>query len=88
LINTYSAYFQRKKAVSNFLRISMDLFSELKSKGPSEHRGIIKKYYEVLKAITEDSYESRVLDYVDIISWMDSKIRNIPLQTYIENKKP
>jgi tetratricopeptide (TPR) repeat protein len=88
LINTYSAYFQRKKAVSNFLKISMDLFSELKSKGPSEHRGIIKKYYEVLKAITEDPYESRVLDYVDIISWMDSKIRNIPLQTYIENKKP
>lgn len=88
LINTYSAYFQRKKEINSFLKIAMDMFASLKSKGTSEHRSILKDYFKELKAISEDPFEGRVLDYVDIISWIDSKIRNIPLQTYIENKKP
>lgn len=88
LINTYSAYFQRKKEINNFLKISMEMFAALKAKGASEHRSILKDYFKQLKSIVEDPYERRILDYVDIISWIDSKILNLPLQTYVENKKP
>ena len=64
------------------------MFAALKAKGPLEYRSILKDYFKQLKSIVEDPYERRILDYVDIISWIDSKILNLPLQTYVENKKP
>lgn len=87
LINTYNSYFQRKKEINTFLKLSMDMFSEIKSKGSSYHIDIIKEYYNHFKAIESDPYERRALDYVDVLSWLESKIQNKSLQTLIKEKK-
>ncbi len=87
LINTYSGYFQRKKELNNFLKYSMNMFSDLKSKGPSEHKDILKKYYTLFKSINKDPYERRALDYVDVLSWIESKVKNTSMQELIKAKK-
>ena len=87
LINTYNSYFQRKKEINTFLKLSMDMFSEIKSKGSAYHIDIIKEYYSHFKAIELDPYERRALDYVDVLSWLESKIQNKSLQALIKEKK-
>ena len=65
----------------------MDMFSEIKSKGSAYHIDIIKEYYNHFKAIESDPYERRALDYVDVLSWLESKIQNKSLQSLIKEKK-
>ena len=86
LINTYSGYFQRKKEINSFLKNSMNMFSELKSKGTSEHKDILKKYYLLFKEINQDPYDRRALDYVDVQTWIESKIKNTSIQALIQSK--
>ena len=41
---------------------------------------------ERLKEIAEDPYERRAFLYLDIISWLESKIENVPVETVIRRK--
>jgi hypothetical protein len=39
-----------------------------------------------LKELEHDPLETRAFMYLDIISWLESKISNTPVQTVIRNK--
>ncbi len=39
-----------------------------------------------LKEHEHDRFETRAFLYLDIISWLESKIENVPVQTVIRNK--
>jgi len=41
---------------------------------------------ERLKELEKDRFETRAFMYLDIISWLESKISDIPVQTVIRNK--
>jgi len=86
LINTYSNYFDRKKGLSPFLVHAMNLFKELKSKGESDHKLILQKYQTLFSKAKENPYDHRAMIYLDITSWLESKIRSISLEEVISSK--
>jgi len=83
LINTYSTYFDRKKGLNIFLEQAMKLFKSLRSSGESYHKTIIKDYFIIFSEMNNDPYERRAFVYLDILSWLESKIKNTSLQLII-----
>lgn len=59
----------------------------------SDFKGELMRLYEHLKPFENHPYERRPFFYLDIISWLESKIKNIPIseiiqQKYREERKP
>ena len=52
----------------------------------SDFRGELERLYERLKPFENHPYERRPFFYLDIISWLESKIRNIPIAEIIRSK--
>jgi CII-binding regulator of phage lambda lysogenization HflD len=46
----------------------------------------LEKLLLKLKAQEHNRFETRAFLYLDIISWLESKIRNMPVQEIIRNK--
>jgi tetratricopeptide (TPR) repeat protein len=53
---------------------------------PNEVRGEFIKLHEKLKQYEDDPYQSRAFLYLDIISWLESKIDNKPIGLVIKDK--
>ena len=53
---------------------------------PHELRKNFKKLYKEIKAFEEDPYERRSFLYLDIISWLESKIYDKPIELIIKEK--
>ncbi|MEO1051462.1 MAG: hypothetical protein AAFX87_12605 [Bacteroidota bacterium] len=53
---------------------------------PSELRKEFIKLKGKLKVLSEDEYEKRPFVYLDIVSWLESKINNRPVEEIIRNK--
>lgn len=52
----------------------------------SDFKGELIRLYEHLKPFENHPYERRPFFYLDIISWLESKIRNIPIAEIIQQK--
>jgi len=86
LLKTYSNYFNRKKGVNIFLQNAINMFNVLKSTPKMSHKDIMKEYLDVFKEIKQDRYEQRALVYMDIISWLESKINGQSIEDVIRSK--
>ncbi|MFK8102605.1 MAG: hypothetical protein AB8G15_08770 [Saprospiraceae bacterium] len=86
LLNNNSNYFDRKSELNIFLQETMNMFNELKSKGISDHKIVFEKYLTSFLKIKEDPYERRAFVYLDIIAWLESKVKGISLQAVIQGK--
>ncbi len=53
---------------------------------PGEIKGFLRNLYNELKKYEDDPYEKRAFLYLDIISWLESKIDRMPLQYIIKEK--
>jgi len=53
---------------------------------PHEVRNEFIKLQKKLKEYENDPYQSRAFLYLDIISWLESKIQNRPISLVIQNK--
>ena len=53
---------------------------------PGEIKGFLRNLYDELKKYEDDPYEKRAFLYLDIISWLESKIDRKPLQYIIKEK--
>ncbi len=53
---------------------------------PGEIKGFLRNLYNELKKYEDDPYEKRAFLYLDIISWLESKIDRKPLQDIIKEK--
>ena len=53
---------------------------------PGEIKGFLRNLYNELKTYEDDPYEKRAFLYLDIISWLESKIERKPLQNIIKEK--
>ncbi len=53
---------------------------------PNEVRNEFIKLHKKLKEFEHDPYQSRAFLYLDIISWLESKIQNRPIALVIQNK--
>ena len=68
-----------QKAMIRFVRRLGDIY-------PHELKGAFSKLYEELKQYEDDPYERRSFLYLDILSWLESKIKNVPIATIIREK--
>ena len=53
---------------------------------PGEIKGFLRNLHKELKKYEDDPYEKRAFLYLDIISWLESKISSDPLQNIIKRK--
>ncbi len=53
---------------------------------PSELKGEFTKLYTQLKELEKDPFENRSFLYLDILSWLESKIEGIPVDKVIQQK--
>jgi uncharacterized protein YicC (UPF0701 family) len=68
-----------EEEIFNFLRKSFKL-------SPKELKPEFEKFLDRLKTYEKNRYETRVFAYLDIISWLESKIRQVPVQDIIREK--
>lgn len=71
--------YEVQKEMIKFLRGLGDIY-------PHEVKGEFIKLHEKLKQYENDPYQSRAFLYLDIISWLESKIQNRPIDLVIKNK--
>ncbi len=53
---------------------------------PNELKENFKSFHKELKPYENDPYERRAFLYLDILSWLESKILNIPISKIIQQK--
>ena len=53
---------------------------------PGEIKGFLRNLHSELKKFEDDPYEKRAFLYLDIISWLESKISNKPVAVIIKEK--
>ncbi len=68
-----------EEEIFRFLRKSFNL-------SPMKMRPAFEELVERLKKFEGNRFETRAFMYLDIISWMESKIRNVPVQDVIRRK--
>ena len=68
-----------EEEIFRFLRKSFQL-------GPTELKPGFSKLLEGLKTYEKNRFETRAFVYLDIISWLESKIRDVPVQKIIREK--
>ena len=69
--------------------VQKDMITFLKGLGdiyPHELKGEFVKLYDKLKTYENDPYERRSFLYLDILSWLESKIQNRPISEIIQEK--
>ena len=71
--------YEVQKEFIKFLRGLGDIY-------PHEVRNEFVKLHKKLKQYEDDPYQSRAFLYLDIISWLESKIQNRPIDLVIRNK--
>ena len=68
-----------QKAMIRFVKGLGDIY-------PHELKTAFKALYEELKQYENDPYERRSFLYLDVLSWLESKIKNVPIATVIKEK--
>ncbi|MDR3713249.1 MAG: hypothetical protein P4L51_10570 [Puia sp.] len=75
--------------MENLSRVEEEIFTFLRSSfklTAAQIRPELGKLLEKLKMYERDRFETRAYMYLDIISWLESKIRNVPVQDVIREK--
>ncbi|HTS45492.1 MAG TPA: hypothetical protein VMH01_13935 [Puia sp.] len=68
-----------EEEIFRFLRKSFKL-------SPKQLRPEFEKLLDKLRTYEKNRYETRAFAYLDIISWLESKVRNVPVQDIIREK--
>lgn len=68
-----------QKAMIRFVRSLGDIY-------PHELKSAFAKLHKALKKYENDPYERRAFLYLDVLSWLESKIENRPVADIIREK--
>jgi hypothetical protein len=68
-----------QKAMIRFVKRLGDIY-------PHDLKRAFEDLYNELKQYENDPYERRSFLYLDILSWLESKINNVPIAKVIKNK--
>ncbi len=75
--------------MENLSKVEEEIFRFLRKSfklDPAELKPEFPKLLETLKTYEKNRFETRAFVYLDIISWLESKIRNVPVQKIIREK--
>lgn len=79
-------YLMKMENMQSMQREILKFLRKVPSMHASELRKEFVKLKDVLKQIEEDPFEKRPYLYLDIISWLESKIQKVPVQEIIREK--
>ena len=82
---TYN-YLDRLNDLHEVQKTILKYLNGLENIYPGEIKGFLRNLYNELKTYEDDPYEKRAFLYLDIISWLESKIERKPLQNIIKEK--
>jgi hypothetical protein len=68
-----------ERAIFDFLQHSFD-------HPPKEIRARLEKFYDQIRHLEKSRYETRSFAYLDIISWVESKVFNKTMESVINQK--
>ena len=74
LIQRAESSFNKIKNRSKLQEESLRFFSKINRKGKSDHTILFKEFSDVLNKLQDDPYEKRAFLYLDIYSWVQSKV--------------
>jgi len=86
LLKTYQPFFKKIKHRNQLQRIALNLFQDLVKAVPYEHRPILEKYLSDLEQLKKDPYLQIAFNYLDLYSWLKSKITNKSLSQIISKR--
>lgn len=86
LIRVYSQYLKSNQQENAFMSLSLNMFKRLESKGLLEHKSIFKEYLTQFEKLNRDPYDRRALSYLDISSWIQSKITGLPISEVLQKQ--
>jgi hypothetical protein len=75
--------------MQNLSRVEEEIFQFLRNSfqlGPNKLKPEFSQLLDKLKNYEKSRYETRAFVYLDIISWLESKIRAVPVQKIIREK--
>jgi len=86
LIKNYRKYIVSTKDKNIFHELALRFFSELARQPILERKRIYSKYLKEFSNLRKDKYAQRAFLYLDIISWLESKVENQPISKVIKKK--
>jgi hypothetical protein len=75
--------------MENLSRVEEEVFSFLRNSfklSPRQLKPAFEKLATTLKALKGNRFEARAFMYLDIISWLESKVQGVPVQDVIRGK--
>ena len=72
--------------LNSFQKTILKYLNGLENIYPGEIKGFLRNLHSELKKFEDDPYEKRAFLYLDIISWLESKISNKPVAVIIKEK--
>lgn len=84
-IETYK-FLLKMENLQEVQKIFLKSIRDLSNVFPGEIKSEFKKIHNKLKIFEDHPYEKRAFLYLDILSWLESKIQNKPIATIIKEK--
>ncbi len=89
LVQSFHRFLRKKSHISKVETVMVDLLKKMPDK--KQHKNL-KESFALMKkeieGIPKDKTHYYIFKYFDIVSWLESKIRNKPFQEVIREKKP
>ena len=83
--DTYN-YLQKMNDLHEVQKTILKYLNGLENIYPGEIKGFLRNLHKELIKFEDDPYEKRAFLYLDILSWLESKISSKPLQIIIKEK--
>ncbi len=86
LIKNYKKYISSTKDKNVFHQLALSFFTALAKSPILERKAIFAKYFKEFQKLEKDKYAQRAFLYLDILSWLESKLIQLPLSKTIKRK--
>ena len=79
-------FFAKMKNLTDVERAIFDFLQHSFDHPPKEIRASLEKFYDQIRHLEKSRYETRSFAYLDIISWVESKVFNKTMESVINQK--
>jgi len=80
----YMNFFKKVKEKNELQTLCFKLFRDLGKAPLGEQKDVFARYYAEIKPLEQDEYEKRAFNYLEIIPWIESKLKKQSIQQIIE----